>query len=585
MTTGSAEPAAPPDAAPAAPARPASKASEQLIEARSQWLNDILTQHPEVLAMRERALAITGGYSFANVTHTQIVTDSSQVNRHVILQLIAQHLEAIGLYETSEILSRESGHVFQAARDSWDRSDLRLLVSLAVGHRENPWAAPADVDHHYVEDTLDEDLLAAPYREDPARVEAALYDPAADVAYDASGQRGFAHIALCSLARLAVNLATVDDVDDAERQILFLAINSITSATHFLEHLVTLYDVAVDEARLAAAGCPKTRAECCYKIALALEKWCTKARMGKRVVELVRQFAVRAAGEQPALAGGLLLRVLEKLKNIGGSKQYEVPELQPPTVTNPLALFNLNVALFDPDAVELARQMTLMCHEKFTRIHPLEFITAMSDRRTSVRTPTLAEFFEFGDSLTLLVADAFLGADRKQHAFERILEIARNLAQLSNFDALACVVRFLRRDDVRKIVNTPIEPIDELWGRSGEKTQGKDDTRALYDAFLQKESDAGDRPVIPNMHVEIKSGRKGDRQPDYVNGLINWGKVLPHARRCALLNHFQETTYKFTVVPQIQDAIRAGAELSAAPLEEKLEELARGAGRITFGPT
>jgi hypothetical protein len=136
-----------------------------------------------------------------------------------------------------------------------------------------------------------------------------------------------------------------------------------------------------------------------------------------------------------------LLRVLEKLKGIGGS--------------TPLVLFTVRVALFDPDAIEVARQMTLMCHQKFARINPLEFITA--------------EFFQIGDLLTLLVADAFLAMDRQQYAFERILETARDLAQLSNFDALACVVRFLRREDVRAIVSTPIEWIEELWGRSGEK--------------------------------------------------------------------------------------------------------------------
>jgi hypothetical protein len=81
-----------------------------------------------------------------------------------------------------------------------------------------------------------------------------LYGPTADVLYDASGQKSAAHIELCFIARLAVALATVDNADDSERQILFLAISAITSATHFLEHLMTLHDVAIDEGGLRCRG-------------------------------------------------------------------------------------------------------------------------------------------------------------------------------------------------------------------------------------------------------------------------------------------------------------------------------------------
>jgi hypothetical protein len=54
-----------------------------------------------------------------------------------------------------------------------------------------------------------------------------------------------------------VTLVT-SEVSDEERHMVFLAVTFLTSATHFLEHLVTLYDMEIDEARPGLRGCAAT---------------------------------------------------------------------------------------------------------------------------------------------------------------------------------------------------------------------------------------------------------------------------------------------------------------------------------------
>jgi hypothetical protein len=114
--------------------------------------------------------------------------------------------------------------------------------------------------------------------------------------------------------------------------------------------------------------------------------------------------------------------------------------------------------------------------------------------------------------------------------------------------------------------------------RSGEAHRKAPERPTPYDIYIQKQFDKWDT-TIPNMHVELTSGVKRSREPDYIEGLLNWGKVVPHASRCLVLHRFQTKQYPFTVIPQIQKVILKGAESSAVALQERLDELGRNTGK------
>jgi hypothetical protein len=280
-----------------------------------------------------------------------------------------------------------------------------------------------------------------------------------------------------------------------------------------------------------------------------------------------------------------LLKAIAELS--AGTKRdaAEMKDFKPPAISSPVLLFKPTLNLLHPDPLEVGRQITLMYHEKYASIHSLEFIIGIANRKTTIRTPTLADFFGFGDSLTLLFAEAFIGADDKPAAFQRMLEIARCLAprtgesvrsELHNLDALACILRFLRRSDVAQLGGATQEQIRELaefWDKSGERQ--KREASGFYDEFIQKQFN-GWKVMIPNMHAELKSGDKAaGREPDFINGLINWGKLRPQAKRCVVLNRFQVLKYKFIVIPQILKIILRGPELTELEIEDRLDDLVR----------
>ena len=578
LSVGSKPPLVVPESPAAKP--PLAMSKEELVEEQSQWLTDVLLENPHYLALRERALPLAGGFSFANVVHTQTVSALASLNRHALLELVSQHLQSIGMYRTAEILSMESGHAFQGSAQPWDRTDLHLLTSLAVGHREDAWNLPTDVNHRYVEEVFEEDFLASPYREDPSTLMEEFYDPNLNVVYDDDKDHSLKHITACSLKRFVVYFARSDVLDTEECQMFFLSMHSITSASHFLEHLVTLYDMPVDPARDPDKDRPG-RVQ--MNIVNFIAKW-KDCHIGKRTLKLVVQFLERKTREEKEPNLKWVVAALKKIQesdSMNGQRANEnVPDpIIPDDKRN--ILFKLSLGILDPEPLEVARQITLISHEKYASVHSLEFIVGISKRRTTIQTPTLTEFFEFGNSLIYTMAEAFLNAANRAEAYKRILAVAKALAELSNMDGVSCVLSFIRRADVKSIARIPQEEmqqidqeIEKLWTLAGEA-----DNPAEYEAYVHDKFRTW-KPMIPNMHVELERGIPTGQEPDYINGLINWGKIRPHANRCVILNRFQSgCRYDFVVVSQIQKVILRGPEMTYAMIEEKLDEQARLASK------
>lgn len=556
------------------------KTKEELLEDQSQWLNEIFLQNPQFLAMRERALPLAGGYSFSNVTHAMTVSSLSCLDRHDVLELIYQHLQSIGMHRTAEILSLESGHTFQSSSQPWDRTDLHLLTSLAVGHREDAWNLPPDPHHKFVDEVFEEDFLASPYREDPAQLMEEFYDPNLHVIYEDDSSRSLKNIKACSLKRFVVYFATQKMLNNEECQMFFLSMHSITSASHFLEHLVTLYDAPID---LEKSPDKDLAVRVHMNIVNFITKW-TACHIGKRTLNLVTRFLERKSLEETDQKNlACVTAALKRIQEAQNPRKFleEIGEkVSDPIIpeANRDILFKMSLGILEPEPLELARQITLIAHEKYASVHSLELIVGISKRKTTIQTPTLNEFFEFGDSLIYMMAEAFINAANRSDAYKRILEVAKSLDELNNKDGVSCLLTLLRRPDIKQIANMTredaqqIEPIiEDLWMRAGEKDKELPHPTP-YEKFVDSQFDHWS-VMIPNMHVELERGEPTGHQPDFIDGLINWAKIRPHADRCVTLNRFQtQCRYNFVVIPQIRKVILRGPEMTHAQIEEKLAE-------------
>ncbi|OHS95014.1 RasGEF domain containing protein [Tritrichomonas foetus] len=554
---------------------------ESLAEERSQWLSQVTNDNLQLFALRERVLPWTGGHSFANLVHTDTTAILPHVNRYSILELVYQHLCAIGMYNTAETLQEESQLKFQHSKQPWDKTTLMLLVSLGILPHENPWNIAPDPHHHFVDENLEEDFFASPYRDSKmCEIYKELQNPNINAIYNENSGRKQTLNTLIrgSLNRLVVLVTTTGDqhaLQDMTR--FFLSLHAITSSEHFLEHLITLFDLNYEE----HPNLPYGQSQLRLMIVNLIKKWVNEHGkfIGNKTIKAIGRF-LRRVMEDPACQNvyKYTQTVLTYLPDIQyGPKNQRTPTAtEQPIISNYQILFQPNLKLIDPDPTEVARQITLLFHNAFKVVHSREFIIASRIQGISHQTPTLSEFFDFGKKLTLLAFETITQAQDMGNAITRTLQIAEALDKLNNFHALACIIQALQQKVImlHPVMQNPAnkEKYEHLYNRSGENPKTLQDysekVKALFDECL---------PAIPNLMTEFhmstsntNSTENSKSSPTIDNdGLINWEMIWANSYKALVYYWFQFKCkpYLFYAIPQIQDLINRGPTLTKEQLK------------------
>lgn len=550
---------------------------ENLAEDRASYLYQILKDNPEYLVLRERVLPWMGGNSFSNLTYTDTTSVYSHVNRFNILELVYQHLYAIGMYNTADTLQEESHLKFQRSNQSWDQTTIMLLVSLGVLPNEDPWEIQPDPHNHFVDEYLEEDFFASPYR-DPNMNEILkeLTDPNYKSLYfdNANGTKTLNTLKKGSMNRLVVLVTTTGDqhaLQDMTR--FFLSLHAITSSEHFLEHLITLFDLKYKPEKEMP-----DRQQLRLMIVNLIKKWVNEHGkfIGNKTIKEIGTFLKRV-NEDPSCQNihKFTQNVLSYLPDIqfGPKNQPTLNFAEKPVIPNYHILFQPNLTILDPDPTEVARQITLLFHKAFKLVHSREFITALRIQGISHQTPTLVDFFDFGKKLTLLVFETIMRSSDEGLAITNTLQIAEALDKLNNFHALACVIIALKQGRIKShpVMQTISnkEKFEYLFGRSGinprKINQYSTAIKELFDQSL---------PAIPNLMAEfsviLKSKSlnesnnyniESDNSPIIdKDGLINWEMIWANSYKTLVFYWFQFKCrpYPYYDIRQIQDVINKG---------------------------
>jgi hypothetical protein len=477
----------------------------------------------------------------------------------------------------------------------WERTDLRVLVTLGIGGGEDPWTVGPEGDDEYIVERQDADFMSSSYREDPRPIGEEYRNPALNAVREGGG------LVAGSLRRLVVDICA--DPGDEQRRQLMTAMPVLTSRAHFVEHLSKLMEFVTDTSRPDYS--PEKDLRTAIQLIGFLKSWLKDGSIGQSGLEALRRMLAWLGRSCPVeemrtvMGGDLFAALLKRADDDARRDDRRVVPRHPPLLPNPMALFQNPVDLFELDPVEVARQITLIAHGKLSAVHPQEVWESMQrgalwesghregsagivrafgrDPTLPSLAPQLQEFFKFRDRLRRLCARALVEPgtiEERRSALGHWLDIAKALSELRNFDSSSAILEFIQtgagRNSSADVLfvcgaeESHATIFGELLGKCG---LGSPVT--AYDSAMSEKV-----PTVPNMGAELRRAHEQqEAEPHLIDGLINWRRLRMMAAIVVRIADFSKLPYDmFVPVPQIVRALVEGPVWSQATIEKKLED-------------
>lgn len=541
---------------------------------RSMWMNDAFDKNPEISVLREKMLPLASGHSFANARFTDTIQDVSVANRYEILNLIAQHLNSIGLNYTADILSKETGfEFFNPPSSDWETTDLRMITSLSLGLRDSAWDEITELNHKFVLEEHEEDYNASPYREDPSLIWEEYFNPDINTVFTPNKPRSFATLEASTLRRVVVLLTSSNKgyLSDEDLNNFFLSLHSVTSSEHFYDLIMYLFFLKGNNPKIESIK-PKELELLRMNIINLIKKWLFFHGLfiGKKTLKSIEEFLKEITNTSEY---GFLKKFTASILSViptltyGQKQGSSSVKKSAPIIPNPTIILSLDLKFFDPEPMEVARQVTLLAHDVFCSIHSMEFINAFSKKNSSAfSTPTLNEFNFFNERITLHVLETLAYADDPEDAYRRAVEICQCLLEMRNFGTLSAFVSALGRADSQELCRISEDTKKTVANLYFNSENYEDKLLHAYSSWST---------AIPNMKSEIRNqlgSIENEEMPQFINGLINWNRVRKLSERSSIMYRFQNTKYSFYPVSQIQKVITRGPQHDEREIEIKMDQ-------------
>lgn len=520
---------------------------------RSMWMSRIMEEDAEALELRERTYPWTKMHSFGMLKRANFTTCKSHIDRHKVLQLIYQHLHSIGMHHAAFTLADESQLEFQRKDQMMDRTDLRLILSMSLGPRDNLWDLTGIDSTVLVEEPFDDDNGSMNYVE-PTE---GYTTPMEHVEFKEGADQTFENISYATLRSLVVFLVDGAPIKptDADKKKFFLLMNSICRSEHMFEHLYALFNTGSDETK--------------ENVVKFMNEWVRFSGLfiGKRTIRMMTLFLQTI--DYPVAKD--LLKIIPTL--VYGHPSCDDLSPPAPVIEDPVKLLHPNLTMAEPEPEEMARQISLVVQSLFAAIHPREFYFAISNRTLSLDTPGINELHEFGKKLKLLIASTILGEKNETECakkMERIIEIMTKLADINNFEAVSWFVSAFEMQCITNLSNTAAK-ISQQAREELEKLKENYDWKkksTLYDLRIQQCFVNG-VSAVPNMRYELSIVTvPGWGGVEFDNDRINWEKRNRAASFIVMYDKFQNIPYNFHKISQIQGVLERGSKFTKEQLNE-----------------
>eukprot|EP00007_Cunea_sp_BSH-02190019_P009143 CAMPEP_0174245230 /NCGR_PEP_ID=MMETSP0417-20130205/38007_1 /TAXON_ID=242541 /ORGANISM="Mayorella sp, Strain BSH-02190019" /LENGTH=981 /DNA_ID=CAMNT_0015324989 /DNA_START=75 /DNA_END=3020 /DNA_ORIENTATION=- len=229
-----------------------------------------------------------------------------------------------------------------------------------------------------------------------------------------------------------------------------------------------------------------------------------------------------------------------------------------PEVTNMDQIVSRQFTIRDVSSVEMARQLTLMEHVLYKKLQPKEFIgLCWSKKNKECLAPNILAAIRGFNHISMWVCTEITRADSltsRTEILTKFMEIAHHCYRLNNFDGALAIVSGLSNSAVHRLKHT-WEGVDQSW------IDIYDDLRGLMQVNYKRfraELHSANPPCVPYIGTyltDLTFTEEGN--PDFIEGrLVNLKKLRQVAQIIREVQQYQQDTYCFQPIPEIQDYIR-----------------------------
>lgn len=340
---------------------------------------------------------------------------------------------------------------------------------------------------------------------------------------------------------------------------LLLTYQSFTNARTLLHLLIERYHVPRNR-DITFAQYDRLRLTVQLRVCNVMLQWTkkygsdfTSGPIGRQVLEELVEFAEDILAQDHCLMAKQVRKNAIKLRT-GQIDRILVEHTIPPPLPklpkrNQVGVLNL----LQYDAEEIARQMTIIEYDLFSRIAPFELLDQAWMRKGTLDAPNIAQITAHFNRISFWTARSVLEARTvrgRSNRVRKLIKIAKYLYTLNNFSTLLSIVAGLNKAAVTRLKHT-LKEIDAKSIKVLNEMESLMNAEGSYKKYRVKLHSLNP-PCVPYIGVYLLDLIYiEDGNPNTIEGMVNFGKRRLVSKVIREIQQYQDVPYNLCPVEEI----------------------------------
>ncbi|KAJ5076989.1 ras guanine nucleotide exchange factor i-related [Anaeramoeba ignava] len=590
-------------------------------EDRSFWFAKLMENNPEIRNLHERVYPIERAFTFTKTYDLGFNDLFEKITDDDIYQIILQHLSCLGFRKTKETLEKEANIKFEDKhfKESYLLSILRKSVKeidkvfdIALEEREVAIPRTSNVESDLQNEQENQRKEKTKIIDENADRSQELIQYLVDLGYEDEEEdieddipiwkeppNSDQNILFMEGPKKEIKAATLNKLvekltseqsDGVKTDTFLMTFPSFTTPKRLFYKLVQRFHVPRAKS-LNEEEYLQMKKTIQLKVVNVITKWVEKyfSNFNSQLVQEIKDFIDETLeNEDRKLAEKLRAVITKKIGGIGSKKiVYEPPNIPDPIV--PKNIFSPTLSIFDVDEEEIARQMTLIDFQLYTKIEPTELLNqSWNKSKYKHKAPNVLAFIQRFNDVSLWVATSVVRQDSlksRMGVIVKFIKIAYHCKTLHNFNTTMGIYAGLNSTPIyrlkttwesikeRRIVDMYLEIEEEMSAKSSYKN---------YRDSLKKVNP----PCIPYLGIHLTDLTFIEEgNPDYIGKLIHFAKKKLIYEAIVEIQQYQQKGYDLQPVYQIQQLLLNLKMISEQELYAKSLEIEPRNFVIPSGPS